>query len=92
MSRLHPERGFEQGSYALAMHLVGVHKNSAAIFNSEVDNIDGHWHEHFGPGGLRHHPYEDVSYDEAEVEAVLEEAEEMEALCRCSPSASCSPR
>lgn len=76
MSALYSEPGFEQWSYDLAMHLVGVHKNSAAILNGPLDNIDGHHHDHFGPCGLRNHPYEDVSYDENEVEAVLEEADE----------------
>lgn len=75
VSRLHPEPGFEQSQYNLAMHLTEVHKNSAAILNSPAENADEHWHEHFGPCGLRNHPYEVTSYDEREVEAVLEEAE-----------------
>jgi hypothetical protein len=62
-------------AYELAMHLTGVHKNSVAILNDAAENEDQHYDEHFGPGGLRDHPYHDLSYDENEVEAVLEEAE-----------------
>lgn len=60
----------------LAFHVVAVHKNSAALQNSFEDNIDGHVHDHLGPCGLRNHPLDDFSYDENELEAVLEEAEE----------------
>jgi hypothetical protein len=58
----------------LAGHLAAVHKNSAAPGNDLATNREGHHHEHFGPGGLRTHPYEDLSYDDADLAAVLAEA------------------
>ena len=68
-----------------SMHLVGVHKNSAAITNGFATNDDCHLWEHGGPGGIRNHDRGNLGFDEAEVEAVLEEAEEHEggaAQCR----------
>lgn len=65
-------------AYDLAMHLVGRHKNSAAVHSTAADNFNAHHHDHTGPGGVRNHPYYDYSYGEAEVEEVLEEAEEAE--------------
>ena len=61
----------------LAFHLVAVHKNAAAIANPPAVNLDCHQHEHFGPGGLRLHPWTLFSWDEQTLEDVLEEAEEM---------------
>lgn len=57
-----------------ARHLVGVHKNAAALGNDLGANWDEHHREHHGPGGLRNHPYSDLGYDEAELAAVLAEA------------------
>ena len=61
--------------YDLAMHLIGRHKNSAAVHNTREGNIDAHHWDHTGPGGIRNHPEDDRSYDETEVELVMEEAE-----------------
>jgi hypothetical protein len=58
----------------LARHLVAVHKNAAALGNDPDENTGQHHHEHFGPGGLRDHPYEDHRADEADLAAVLAEA------------------
>lgn len=60
----------------LAFHLVGVHKNAAAISNDPAENEGLHDHEHHGPGGLRLHDPADLYWDPDTVEAVLEEAEE----------------
>lgn len=75
MSSVHPDGRAKEPGYDLAMHLVGMHKNSAAIFNSAADNAVDHHHEHFGPCGIRNHPFTSLAYDDSEVEAVLEEAE-----------------
>lgn len=63
-------------AYKLAMHLIGVHCNSSAIEMPWEDLADSHQHEHFGPGGIRHHLYTDLGFSEELVEAVLEEAEQ----------------
>lgn len=62
-------------AYDLAMHLIAWHRNSSAIYNDPAENADQHDHEHHGPGGIRNHPFDDLSYDPAEVEVTLEEAE-----------------
>jgi hypothetical protein len=71
--------------YDLAMHLIGVHQDAAAVHSAPEDNLSAHHHEHTGPGGLRNHPYYDHSYRPDKVEAVLEEAEE-----ECSSSSPAS--
>jgi hypothetical protein len=62
-------------AYDLAMHLIGVHRNAAAGHSTPEDNADCHWHEHFGPGGIRDHEYARRWYDPEQVEETLEEAE-----------------
>ena len=69
----------QEHGYDLAMHLIGRHKNLAAVYNSPADNGDAHDWDHHGPCGIRNHPFADRSYDAAEVEAALEEAEAEEA-------------
>lgn len=62
-------------AHDLAHHLAAVHKNAAAPGNSFAENLNGHYHEHYGPGGLRHHNYADLSFDETALLEVLGEAE-----------------
>lgn len=64
--------------YALAMHLVGRHKNIAAVHNTPGDNAEAHRWDHIAPGGIRNHEFGDLGYDPQEVEQVLEEYEKEE--------------
>lgn len=59
----------------LAFHAISKHCNIAAIHNSFSDNWDYHHEDHYGPGGIRNHPFDDRSFDEEKVEKVLEEGE-----------------
>lgn len=61
--------------YDLAMHLVSAHCDPMAVCRFPPDNIDQHEHEHDGPGTIRNHPRDDLSFDEQKVEDVLEETE-----------------
>jgi hypothetical protein len=62
--------------YKLAMHLIGVHCNTAAIDEHDWEELnDQHDHEHFGPGGIRGHLYTDWKADPRKIEEVLEEVE-----------------
>jgi hypothetical protein len=59
----------------LALHLVGTHCNAAAIANGQGENQELHEYDHFGPCGLRNHPFWSLAWDEQKIEHVLEEAE-----------------
>lgn len=65
----------ESEEYDLAMHLVGRHKNIAAVHNTPEDNDEAHKWDHVAPGGIRNHEFSDRSYDPLVVEQVLEEYE-----------------
>lgn len=65
-------------AWELAMHMIGRHCNAAAVASDWAENAGLHRHEHDGPGGIRNHPRGDLSFDPETVEAVLEEAEEMD--------------
>lgn len=45
-------------------HLLHVHQNMAAEDLTDVEAEASHQHEHFGPGGIRNHPFEDISIAE----------------------------
>lgn len=72
-------------AYDLAMHLAGVHGNTAAIGNTPAENTGLHRDEHLGPGGIRNHPFRDRRYVPEKVEEALEEAECAEGI----PGAGC---
>jgi hypothetical protein len=46
-----------QGLIAIQRHLYEVHRNLAALDLSFTEAQDQHYHEHFGPGGLRNHAH-----------------------------------
>lgn len=66
--------------YLIAMHLIGVHANAAAVHCDWKTNFESHWREHTGPGGLRNHHYASLHFDANKVEAVLEKAENEDRL------------
>jgi hypothetical protein len=57
-----PDFARNSSARVLAMHLVDLHRNEAALGNDAATNIDLHHWEHHGPGGLRNHRYTDLSY------------------------------
>ena len=71
-----PSQGLIETADARARHLVAVHANAAALGCDPLENWETHHREHHGPGGIRNHPYGDLGYDQAAVDAVLAEAEE----------------
>lgn len=46
-----------EGLVALQAHLYQVHRNLAALDLTFAEAQDQHYHEHFGPGGLRLHEH-----------------------------------
>lgn len=71
-------------AYATAMHLISEHADPMAVARSPQDNDEQHDYEHTGPCTIKFHVpvrpgprlgREWLGYDEAKVEAVLEEAE-----------------
>ena len=77
--------GFRISGEELAFHLVGEHKNAAALGNGPMENLFLHRDEHLGPGGIRNHPVHDFRYVPEVVEAVMEEAERTDGI----PGAGC---
>lgn len=61
-----------------AFHLISMHADPMAVARTRAENIDQHYHEHRGPGTIRNHNPASVDWDEAKVEAVLEECEEQD--------------
>lgn len=62
----------------LLLHLVSAHCNGAALSLSETEAQDAHAHEHTGPGTIRDHADDDLSYDPDQVATVLLESAEMD--------------
>ena len=64
----------------LTFHIIAVHCNVAAFEmtgeGAIAELVEFHHDDHFGPCGLRHHPYGELSWTAEKLEAVLEEAEE----------------
>jgi hypothetical protein len=60
---------------ALAFHLISMHCDPMAIWRGSEDNLDQHAHEHRGPGTIRNHKIQNMSWDEEKIEAILEEIE-----------------
>lgn len=65
------------GHSALNLHLLSEHSNGAALSLSPEEAKDQHHHEHFGPGGIRNHPYESRAFDAAKATIVIDECAEM---------------
>jgi hypothetical protein len=90
----YPDSAAEEArnAWELAMHVIGVHANSAGIHNSYADNRDFHGAEHSGPGGLRLHEPARLDFDPGKVEQILEEAEDAEGIragLRCPDGGKC---
>lgn len=47
-----------QGLVAIQRHLYEVHRNLAALDLDFAEAQDQHYHEHYGPGGLRNHEHD----------------------------------
>lgn len=60
----------------LVLHNLAVHCNGAALGHPAEEAADYHHHEHYGPGGLRNHDYDDHSWDiERAIRIIIESAE-----------------
>lgn len=57
----------------LAKHLASRHADGLALTRTLADNQDAHQHEHDGPGTIRNHPREDLSWDGEKVDQVVAE-------------------
>jgi hypothetical protein len=64
-------------AHQLRLHLVSVHCNAAAMGLSDAEAVEEHHHEHYGPGGFRHHRAEDHAWSAVKFAEVLREAAEM---------------
>jgi hypothetical protein len=60
----------------LAKHLASRHADGMALTRSLAENQDAHAHEHRGPGTIRNHDPEDLSWDQASVDLVVAELSE----------------
>lgn len=65
------------GHARLNLHLLSVHCNGAALGLTPEEAQDAHHHEHFGPGGLRNHPYESRHFDPVKASAIIDECAAM---------------
>lgn len=59
----------------LAWHLANRHADGMALARSEAANKDAHDHEHTGPGTIRNHDRDDLSWRQDELDAVVAELE-----------------
>lgn len=60
----------------LAKHLAGRHADGMALQRSVAENREAHQDEHDGPGTIRNHDRGDLSYDEQDVQQVIDELAE----------------
>ncbi|WP_431935764.1 hypothetical protein [Micromonospora sp. RP3T] len=58
----------------LRWHLFTRHANLAALTMSDADALDDHAHEHRGPGTIRNHPAEDLTYQPELAAVMLDES------------------
>lgn len=68
----------DHGYSDLALHQVSAHCNGAALCHTPAESEDAHHHEHYGPGGIRNHDYDDHSWDTEEVIHVIIDSAEMD--------------
>lgn len=68
----------DHGYPDLALHQVSVHCNGAALGHTREESEDAHHHEHYGPGGIRHHDFDDHSWDIEKVAHVIIDSAEMD--------------
>jgi hypothetical protein len=60
---------------ALRLHLGSRH--ALGNWKTHTNPVDEHQHEHDGPGTIRNHPRDDLSYDRERAEEIHREAEAM---------------
>lgn len=58
---------------SLWLHLVSRHADPMAAARPHSENADQHGHEHDGPGTIRNHPRDDLSFDQDKAKTILEE-------------------
>lgn len=60
----------------LAKHLASRHADGMAVSRPLADNQEAHEHEHRGPGTIRDHDPEDLSWDQERLDQVVRELAE----------------
>lgn len=65
------------GHGRLNLHLLSAHANGAALGLTPAEAEDAHHREHFGPGGIRNHPYSNWSFDPVKASRTIDEAAQM---------------
>lgn len=63
----------EVGQPHLAYHLISKHADGMAVNRPLAANQEAHKHEHDGPGTIRNHDEDDLSWDADKAKAVLQE-------------------
>ena len=66
-----------RGHRALNLHLLSEHADGGALGLRPEEAEEAHHHEHFGPGGIRNHPFESRQFDPAKATVVINECAEM---------------
>jgi hypothetical protein len=67
----------------LAKHLASRHADGMALARPLADNQDAHEHEHDGPGTIRNHDRDDLSWSGEQVEQIVAEMVEMDPDFSC---------